>query len=196
MKQDEKQREKSAVPLERIVDKIFLIRGKKVMLDSDLAQLYGVETKVLNQAVKRNAERFPEDFMFRLTGDETVSLRSQFVTLDETMASEWGGDGFLRSQFVAASGKGRHRKYLPYAFTEQGVAMLSSVLKSKKAIEVNIFIVRSFVQLREALSTHRELAEKIGKMERKYDRQFKLIFDVMQNILDDGKSPKPVIGFE
>ena len=185
------------IPLERIVDKIFLIRGKKVMLDSDLAQLYGVETKVLNQAVKRNNERFPEDFMFRLTSDEAVSLRSKIVTLDETMAPEWGKDGFLRSQIVTSSWGGSRKP--SSVFTEQGVAMLSSVLKSKKAIEVNIFIVRSFVQLREALATHKELAEKIEKIEkneRKYDRQFKLIFDVMQNILDDGKSPKPVIGFK
>ncbi len=183
MKQDEKQREESVIPLERIVDKIFLIRGKKVMLDSDLAQLYGVETKVLNQAVKRNAERFPEDFMFQVLDREMENLRSQFVTSREKEASD---------KDIYHGG----RRYNSYVFTEQGVAMLSSVLKSKKAIEVNIFIVRSFVQLREAFATHRELAEKIGKMERKYDRQFKLIFDVMQNILDDGKSPKPVIGFE
>jgi phage regulator Rha-like protein len=162
------------IPLEHIANKIFWIRGKKVMMDRDLSALYGVETKVLNQAVKRNLERFPEDFMFQLTGEEAIDLRSQIVTLK----------------------RGQHRKYLPFVFTEHGVAMLSSVLKSKKAIEINIFIVRSFIRLREILSTHKDLVEKIEKIERKYDRQFKLIFDVMQRVLDDGKQPKIIIGFE
>ncbi|MDD5084004.1 MAG: ORF6N domain-containing protein [Candidatus Moranbacteria bacterium] len=183
------------MPLERIASKIFWIRGKKVMLDRDLAELYGVEIRVLNQAVKRNKERFPEDFMFQLTNEEVGGLRSQFVTLDETMASRFDENESLKSQIVTSK-RGRHRKYLPYVFTEQGVAMLSSVLKSKKSIEVNIYIIRSFVRLREMLATHKELSEKIEKMERKSDRQFKLVFDVMQRLLDDGKKPKKLIGFE
>jgi len=126
------------------------------MLDHDLAHLYGVDTRILNQAVKRNRERFPEDFMFQLSSKETKNLRSQIVT------SRWGG-----------------RRYLPYAFTEQGVAMLSSVLKSKRAIQVNIAIMRTFVRLRQILATHKELARKLEELEQKYDAQFKEVFEVI-----------------
>jgi DNA-binding PadR family transcriptional regulator len=185
MKKLEKQKQENLVPLEYIVKRIFWIRGKKVMLDSDLAGLYGVETKVLNQAVRRNPERFPEDFMFRLTDKEMDLLRSQSVTSNENKA-------LLREE-----GRGG-RRYNTYAFTEQGVAMLSSVLKSKRAIEVNIYIVRTFVQLREMLATHKELAEKIEKMERKYDRRFRMVFDVMRKLLDEKPEPSATmdtIGF-
>ncbi len=148
---------KELIPVEIIEKKIYLIRGHKVMLDSDLAELYGVETKRLNEQVRRNLKRFPDDFMFQLTEEEAESLRSHFATLK--------------------SGRGKHRKYLPYAFTEQGVAMLSSVLNSDRAIEVNVQIMRTFVKLREMLSTHKDLARKLADMEKKYDAQFNVVFD-------------------
>lgn len=139
-----------------IESKIFIIRGKKVMLDKDLSVLYGVETKMLNRAVKRNLERFPEDFMFQLTKEEYIDfLRYQFGTLK----------------------RGQHSKYLPYAFTENGVAMLSSVLNSKRAIQVNIQIMRTFTKIREMLTTHKELRLKIEEMEKKYDYQFNPVRD-------------------
>lgn len=132
---------KELIPEEVIERKIFLLRCHKVMLSTHLAQLYGVQVKVLMQAIKRNSERFPDDFMFQLTPREAQSLRSQFVTLNN-----------------AGSKRGKHLKYLPFAFTEQGVAMLSSVLRSKRAVQVNIAIMRAFVKLRQILSTHKELA--------------------------------------
>lgn len=151
------------VPMERITQAILLIRGQKVMLDNDLADLYQVEIKVLNQAVKRNIARFPDDFMFQLTAGETAHLRSQFVTLK--------------------TGRGQHRKYLPYAFTEQGVAMLSSVLRSDRAIHVNIEIMRAFVRLRQMLASNAELARKLAALERKYDAQFKVVFDAIRELM-------------
>jgi len=155
----------TSIPQEIIEQKIFLIRGKKVMLDSDLAVMYEVSTKVFNQAVKRNKKRFPEDFMFQLTMDEALSSRSQFVTLK----------------------RGQNIKYLPYAFTEQGVAMLSGVLNSKKAIEVNIQIIRTFVKIREMIVSNKELRLKIEEMERKYDKRFKVIFDILRSFLESNK---------
>jgi len=142
---------KAIVPQEVIEQKIFLIHRQKIMLDKDLAELYGVTTGNLNKAVKRNVERFPEDFMFQLTKNEENSLRFQFGSLK----------------------RGRHAKYLPYAFTEQGVAMLSSVLKSKRAVQVNIAIMRPFVKLRNILSTHKELACKLKELERKTGKHLK-----------------------
>jgi hypothetical protein len=144
-------------------DPFLLIRGHKVMLDDDLAELYDVRTKVLNQAVKRNRNRFPSDFMFQLTDEEYHSLRSQIVTLN--------------------SGRGRHRKYLPYTFTEQGVAMLSSVLRNARAVQVNIEIMRAFVRLREVLATHKDLAVKLEAMEKKYDARFKVVFDAIRQLM-------------
>ncbi|MCC6765632.1 MAG: ORF6N domain-containing protein [Deltaproteobacteria bacterium] len=149
------------LPMERIEQAILLIRKHKVMLDSDLATLYGVETKVLVQAVKRNLTRFPSDFMFRLTKDEFDDLRSQIVT-----SSSRGG-----------------RRYPPYAFTEQGVAMLSTVLRSDRAVRVNIQIMRTFVKLRRLLATHEDLARKLDALERKYDRQFKAVFDAIRELM-------------
>lgn len=147
---------KSLIPEETIEKKILLIRGEKVMLSPDLAELYSVETRTLNQAVKRNSERFPEDFMFQLN----------------TIEAEW-----LVSQNVIP-----HKKHfggsLPYAFTEQGVAMLSSVLNSKRAIEVNIMVMRTFVKLRKMIATHKDLARKLSEMEKKYDGQFKVVYPV------------------
>jgi phage regulator Rha-like protein len=161
------------VPIERIASKIYLIRGLKVMLDRDLAELYGVETKVLKQAVRRNIDRFPADFMFELTEEENQSLRSQNVTLK----------------------RGQHSKYLPFAFTEQGVAMLSSVLKSDRAIHVNIQIMRAFTQLRQMLSTHKDLKRKIESMEKKYDQQFQVVFEAIKQLLSEEDKPKKKIGF-
>lgn len=148
------------------------------MVDADLAKLYGVEVKVLNQAVRRNAERFPEDFMFQLSGAEARSLRSQIVTLK-----------------MSPSGRGQHRKYLPYAFTEQGVAMLSSVLQSKRAIRVNVEVMRAFVRLRNLIGHNRELARRIDALESKYDRQFKVVFDAIRELMAPPPVPRRRIGF-
>src|SRR3989344_2609438 len=166
----------SVIPSERIESRIVLLRGQKVMLDSELAELYGVATKVLIQAIKRNIERFPADFMFQLTVEEADLLRSQIVTLK--------------------TGRGRHRKYLPYAFTEQGVAMLSSVLRSKRAIHVNIEIMRAFVRLRQMLSTNADLARKLAVLEKKYDAQFRVVFDAIRELMipPEPKKKRP-IGF-
>ncbi len=158
----------SIVPAERIERSILLIREHKVLLDADLAELYGVETRVLVQAVKRNADRFPDDFMFQLSDDEFENLRSQSV-----MSSSWGG-----------------RRSPPYAFTEQGVAMLSSVLRSKRAVQVNIEIMRAFVRLRQILRTHEDLARKLLEMERRYDAQFKVVFDAIRQLMAPPKKPK------
>lgn len=166
------------LPMERIERYIFFLRGQKIMLSTDLAVLYGVEPKVLIQAVKRNIDRFPDDFMFQLTLDESKFLRSQFVTLKN------GEDN-----------RGKHRKYLPYAFTEQGVAMLSSVLRSKQAVQVNIEIMRAFVKLREILSNHRALAKKLENLEKKYDTQFKAVFEAIWKLMAVGAKPKRRIGF-
>ena len=162
----------SIIPIERIQRCIYLIRGHKVLLDSDLAELYGTETKKLLQSVKRNIERFPIDFMFQLDRAEFKNLRSQIVT------SSWGG-----------------RRYAPYAFTEQGVAMLSSVLRSKQAVEVNIAIMRTFVKLREILATNAALRRKIEAMERQYDEQFRLVFKVLSEMVMSDPKPKSRIGY-
>jgi len=161
------------LPDEVVINKIYLIRGQKVMLDRDLAELYGVETKVLNQAVKRNSERFPKDFMFQLMQDEWESLRSQFVTLE--------------------NGRGKYPKYLPFAFTEQGVAMLSSVLNSSTAIKVNIQIIRIFTKMREMLLTNTDILLKLEKLEKDVTENKKditLIFPGIEKIIDDARRKK------
>jgi hypothetical protein len=166
---------RSPAPLaaETIASRIFMLRGERVLLDSDLAGLYGVGTKTLNRAVKRNRDRFPGDFMFQLTGEETGNLRYQNGT------SSWGG-----------------RRYLPQAFTEQGVAMLSSILRSKRAVMVNIEIMRAFVQLRRILATHADLARKLAALERKYDAQFKSVFDAIRALMTPPTAkPRRRIGF-
>jgi ORF6N domain-containing protein len=162
----------SAVPGEVIEKRIFFLRGQKVMLSRDLASLYEVEPKVLIQAVKRNIERFPADFMFQLTDQEVGNLKSQFVT------SSWGGS---RSN--------------PYAFTEQGIAMLSSVLRGRKAILVHIEIIRAFVRLRQWLSSHKDLARKLEELESKYDSQFKVVFDAIRALMAPPSSKQRKIGF-
>ena len=152
------------VPSERIECSILLIRGHKVMLDADLANLYGVSVGRLNEAVRRNLDRFPDDFMFQLTREEFGDLRSQTVTSN------------LKSQFAISSSGWGGRRHPPYAFTEQGVAMLSSVLKSRRAVQVNVEVMRTFVRLRQMLSSHAELARKLETLEKKYDAQFKVVF--------------------
>ncbi len=165
--------------------RIYLIRKQKVMLDSDLAELYGVETKMLNRAVKRNIDRFPADFMFQLNKEEAARLRFQI------------GTSSLRSQAATSEASHGGRRYLPYAFTEQGVAMLSSVLHSKRAVQVNIAIMRTFVQLREMLATHKDLAQKLEALEKKYDRQFKVVFDAIRHLMEPEEPPKQrQIGFQ
>jgi len=167
---------KELIPEEIIGNKIFLIHGQKVMLSNHLAMLYGIQTKVLIQAVKRNIDRFPEDFMFQLNEKEFENLKSQIVT------SSWGGI----------------RRAYPYAFTEQGVAMLSSVLRSKRAVQVNIAIMRAFVKLRRIFSTHKELAHKLEELERKikkHDSQIKDIFEAIRQLMLPPTKPKRRIGF-
>ncbi|MEW6101858.1 MAG: ORF6N domain-containing protein [Candidatus Omnitrophota bacterium] len=172
----------SIVSVEIIAAKIFEVRGKKVMLDSELAKLYGVATKRLNEQVRRNKRRFPGDFMFKLTKEEVNRLRSQFVTLNS------------RSQ-IATLKRGKNIKYLPYVFTEQGVAMLSSVLNSQRAIKVNIQIMRTFVQIRKMLLTNTDLRRKIEAMEKKYDKQFAVVFEAIRQLLEPPKRVE-AIGFE
>ena len=188
--------EASLIPATRIERRILLLRDEKVMLDRDLAELYGVETKVLNQAVKRNRERFPEDFMFQVSKEEeALILRSQIVTLNaETATEPLKTKGSLRSQIVTLK-RGEHRKFRPYAFTEQGVAMLSSVLRSDRAIQVNLAIMRTFVQLRQMLSSHTDLARKLAALEGKYDKQFRVVFDVIRALMREKKQPRREIGF-
>jgi len=166
----------SRIRAENLSRRILTIRGHRVMLDADLAALYGVTTKRLNEAVRRNASRFPNDFMFQLAASEAESLRSQFAT-----SNRRGG-----------------RRYLPYAFTEQGVAMLSSVLNSKRAILVNVAIMRAFVRLRETLGAHKEFARTLENLERKYadhDAQIKGIFDALRALMEPPKTPRRRIGF-
>jgi hypothetical protein len=153
--------------------RILILRGERVLVDADLAELYGVETRALIQAVKRNAARFPEDFMFQLTAKEYANLRSQTVT-----SRSWGG-----------------RRTPPYAFTEQGVAMLSSVLRSERAIAVNVEIMRAFVRLRELLATHADLARKLVALEKKYDAQFRVVFDAIRELMTPPPKPRRQIGF-
>ena len=175
---DERQHavKRGVIPVERITQAIILIRAQKVMLDEALAAFYEVEVKVLNQAVRRNVDRFPADFMFHLTSEETALLRSQSVTLKP--------------------GRGQHRKYRPYAFTEQGVAMLSSALRSKRAVMVNIEVMRAFVELRQMLASHADLARKLAALENKYDKQFKIVFDAIRELTAPPEPPgKRPIGF-
>jgi hypothetical protein len=166
------------LPAEIIERKIFLIRGKKVMLDVTLAQLYEVETRILMQAVKRNSKRFPEDFIFQLTDEEGENLRSQIV--------------------ISSLGHGG-RRYLPYVFTEHGVAMLSAVLKSQKAIEMSVFIIRSFVRLREMLATHKDLAykmEELEKEQKEHGKQITEIYSFLKQLIEKPPEPKKRIGFD
>ena len=165
----------SLVPIERIERAIIMVRGEKVMLDTDLAALYKVETGALNRAVKRNASRFPADFMFQLTPEEVEILKCQIG--------------------ISSSDHGGRRRSFPYAFTEQGVAMLSSILNSDRAVAVNIGIMRAFVKLRQMLSSNADLARKLAVMEKKYDEQFKVVFDAIRQLMTPPARPKREIGF-
>ena len=161
------------VQQEVVEGKIYIIRGHRVMLSTDLAELYGVEPKVLVQAVKRNNERFPTDFMFQLTNQEVINLKSQIVT------SSWGGV----------------RRANPYAFTEQGVAMLSCVLRSRRAVQVNIAIMRAFVKLREMILSHKDLAKRLDELEKKYDARFRIVFGAIRGLMRTPEPKKRKIGF-
>jgi phage regulator Rha-like protein len=165
----------SMIPIERIEKAIYLIRGERVMLDRDLAELYGIPTKVFNQTVKRHTDRFPADFMYQLTKEEAegVFSRSQSVTLK----------------------RGQNIKYRPYAFTEHGILMLSSVLNSERAIQVNIEIMRTFVELRRMLASNAELSQRFDELENKYDRQFKVVFDAIRQLMSPPLSGGKQIGF-
>ncbi len=163
------------IPRERIEQTILLIRGHNVMLDSDLAQLYGVTVGRLNEAVKRNGDRFPSDFMFQLTRAELEHLKSQIAI----SSSKWGG-----------------RRHAPYVFTEQGVAMLSSVLRSKRAIEVNIAVMRTFVRLREMISSNKVLARRLTDLEKKYDGQFRVVFEAIRELMAEPPTKSRRIGFK
>jgi hypothetical protein len=183
---------KEIIPTEQIALRIRHFRGEKVLLDFDLAALYGVETRALNQAVRRNADRFPADFMFQLSSEETETL-SQLVT-----PSVAGHDVSNSSQIVMSSGKYRGKRYRPYAFTEQGVAMLSSVLNSESAVKMNIAIMRAFVQLRRALETNRELARKFSELERridKHDAEIDAILEAIRQLMAPPEKPRREIGF-
>jgi hypothetical protein len=179
-----------------IAPMVHWIRHEKVMLDSDLAALYGVEARALNQAVKRNIERFPKDFMFQLTADEAERVQ-RLVSPSVTPAPATAANS---SQTVMSSRKHRGKSYLPYAFTEQGVAMLSSVLRSQRAVEVNIAIMRTFVQLRRLMDSNRDLAKKIEAIESKYDQQFAVVFDAIKQLIAEDTArkaqPKRRIGFQ
>ncbi|HEY6191891.1 MAG TPA: ORF6N domain-containing protein [Bacteroidota bacterium] len=165
----------NTIPREIIEKRIVLIRGAKVMLDFHLAELYDVETKAINRAVRRNAERFPTDFCFQISVEEWQSLRYHFGT---SSRSQWGG-----------------RRYRPFVFTEQGVAMLSSVLKSKRAIRVNVEIMRAFVALREILASNAELARKLDGLEKRHDEQFRIVFEAIRRLMVPAEKPKRQIGF-
>ncbi len=166
------------VPIERVKTRILYIRGHRVMVDTDLAEVYGVPTKALNQAIKRNAERFPEDFMFQLTREEADIPRSQTVTLKTV--------------------RGQHRKYLPYVFTEHGAIMAASVLNSSRAIEASVYVVRAFVRMREAMSSDRELSRRLDVLEKKYaahDVRIRGIFDAIRSLMQPPTKPRQRIGF-
>ena len=162
------------VPVERIERAIILVRSEKVMLDSELAEIYGVTTKRLNEQVRRNLKRFPSDFMFQLTAEEAESLRSQIATSKERR----GG-----------------RRYLPYAFTEHGALMLANVLNSERAAQTSVMVVRAFVRLRQLVATNAELARKLEALENKYDAQFKVVFDAIRQLMSPPANPKREIGF-
>jgi hypothetical protein len=178
------------IPAERIIGRIFLIRGRKVMVDRDLAELYGVKTMALNQAVKRNINRFPSDFMFQLNKEEMSYWRSQFAT---SKVDKKEPDNLI-SQIVISSWGGMRKP--PLVFTEHGIAMLSGVLKSAKAVQVNIQIIRAFIKLRMLIADNKNLWEKIEILEKKYDKEISDIFDVLRTLLIQQDAPKEEIGFK
>jgi hypothetical protein len=173
---------KELMPVEMIEKKILMIRGEKVMLDADLAEIYGVTTKRLNEQVKRNADRFPIDFAFQLTSEELESLK--------VLSNELN-----RSQFATGSQKHRDPRFLPWVFTEHGAIMAATVLNSKQAVAMSVYVVRTFIRLRQMLSTHKDLARKLADMEKKYDSQFKVVFDAIRQLMSPTIPKKGKIGF-
>lgn len=163
---------KSLATTEFVERKILLLRGQKVILDVDLAELYGVTTKAFNQAVKRNIDRFPKDFIFQLTADEALTIRSQFVTASK-----------------------RNVRYLPHAFTEHGIIMAASILNSQRAIDASVYVVRAFIKLREMISSHKDLARKLSELEKKYDGQFQIVFEAIRQLIEVDEKPKRKIGY-
>ncbi len=212
----------NVVPIQQVESLIYLLRGQKAMLDSDLAALYGVPTKVFNQAVRRNLDRFPEDFMFQLSeGEFERMMRSQIVTTSESNSSQivmssgknskkasknadspstsdlgiLKSSMTLRSQIVTSKERRGGRRFRPYVFTEQGIAMLSSVLRSPRAVQVNIEIMRAFVKIRQWLASNAELSKRLVELENKYDKQFKIVFDAIRELMIPPEKPKREIGF-
>ena len=182
-------RSKLLIPAERIERAILVIRGQRVLLDRDLAALYGVSTKRLNEQVKRNLARFPDDFMFQLTAEELANWRSQIAT---------GSDGTQEVRSQSATASKRNTRFRPYAFTEQGVAMLSSVLNSDRAVEVNIAIMRAFVRLRRVLSTHKALARKLAELEQRlgtHDEHFQLVFEAIRQLTEQPDDEPNEMGY-
>jgi hypothetical protein len=186
---------KEIIPVSRVAQAIRVLRGERVLLDSDLALLYGVETRVLNQAVKRNGDRFPSDFMFQLNDEEMEQVSQSVIPLQERPIGKAIADS---SQFVMSSRKHRGKRYRHYAFTEQGIAMLSSVLNSGRAVRVNIAIMRAFVKLRQVLDTNRELAQKFSELERrvgKHDEEIVGILEAIRQLMAPPEKPRREIGF-
>ncbi len=208
--------------MQQVESLIYLLRGQKAMLDSDLAALYGVPTKVFNQAVRRNLDRFPEDFMFQLSeGEFERMMRSQIVNASESNSSQFvmssgknskkagknasfpstselgilKSSMTLRSQIVTSKERRGGRRFRPYVFTEQGIAMLSSVLRSPRAVQVNIEIMRAFVKIRQWLASNAELSKRLVELENKYDKQFKIVFDAIRELMIPPEKPKREIGF-
>jgi leucyl aminopeptidase len=171
------------IPVEMIERKILMIRGEKVMLDADLSELYGVTTKRLNEQVKRNMDRFPVDFAFQLTTEEWENLKTQ-------------KDESNRSQIATGSQKHRDPRFLPWVFTEHGAIMAATVLKSKQAVAMSVYVVRTFISLRQMLATHKDLARKLEEMEKKYDSQFKVVFNAIRQLMTPPETKKRKIGFE
>jgi len=170
------------IPIERIEQTIFVVRGERVILDAELAKLYGVTAKRLNEQVRRNRERFPEDFMFQLTKEEFAELKSEIDASN------------LRSQIATARSHGG-RRYLPHAFTEHGAIMAANVLNSERAVRASVEVVRTFVRLRQMLASNAELARKLEELEKKYDRQFKVVFDAIRQLMTPPEPPQKQIGF-
>jgi hypothetical protein len=168
-------------------ESIVAVRGERVILDHVLARLYGVTTKALNQAVRRNRERFPPDFVFQLTVQEVMGLRSQIVT---------SGRKENRSQSVTGSQRHRDPRHCPYAFTEHGALMAANILRSPHAVEMSLYVIRAFVRLRSMLASHRDLAHRLDELEEKYDAQFKVVFDAIRELMAVPEKPRRAIGFK
>ncbi len=172
----------AVLTLDRIESRIMIVRGQKVMLDADLAGLYDVTTKALNQAVKRNSERFPDDFAFQLTAAEAASLRAQDIDSQKSISN--------RSQIVTGSQKHRDPRFRPWVFTEHGALMAANLLRSGRAVQMSVHVVRAFVRLREMVASHKELAKRLDKLEARYDRQFKVVFDAIRGLMTPPEPPK------